>query len=80
MNNATDLSPSQIAHSDRQEQAGYFLQFKDNGECIFLTYSDSSYSCSVYHARPSICRSYPKGKSQLTTCRENLIKLDKITF
>ena len=74
----TQLPLSQIANSDRADKPGYFLQFKENGECIFLTSSNNNYYCSVYQARPSLCRSYPKEESQFKVCNENIIKMDLI--
>ncbi len=38
---------------------GYFLQFQENGDCFFLNENNDSYSCSVYEARPEICKNYP---------------------
>ena len=71
----TDLSLDQIGYSDRQDKPGYFLQFKETGECIFLTSSEDNFYCSVYQARPALCRSYPKEESQYKVCGENIIKL-----
>ena len=49
----------------------YFLQFKDNGDCIFLNGQDNKYSCSVYEARSGICRTYPSTPIQKEACRAN---------
>nr|WP_281401848.1 YkgJ family cysteine cluster protein [Thalassotalea piscium] len=74
----TKLSLDQIGYSDQNEKPGYFLQFKDNGECKFLTSSNGNFYCSVYQARPALCRSYPKEESQYKVCSENIIKLGLI--
>jgi Fe-S-cluster containining protein len=48
-----------------------FINFQDNGDCIFLTMIDGAYSCSVYEARPATCRGYPSTDIQRETCRVN---------
>jgi len=50
---------------------GYFLDFKENGDCIFLNENNSEYSCGVYEARSMICRKYPAKKSQTDVCDSN---------
>lgn len=49
----------------------YFLDFKKNGECIFLNENNGDYSCNVYESRPAICRKYPGKKSQDEVCDSN---------
>lgn len=49
----------------------YFLKFKKNGYCYFLNNNNGTYSCSVYEARPSICRNYPSNSSQNKACDAN---------
>ena len=49
----------------------YFLQFKDNGDCIFLTEKDHRYSCSVYEARSRVCQAYPSTPAQIEACNAN---------
>lgn len=41
---------------------GYFLKFQKNGDCVFLTETNGSYSCSVYETRPEICKNYPENE------------------
>jgi Fe-S-cluster containining protein len=49
----------------------YFLKFKKNGVCYFLNTNNGNYSCSVYEARPGICRNYPSNSSQNKACDAN---------
>lgn len=50
---------------------GYFLKFKENGNCFFLDEQNGNYSCVVYEARSKICRNYPSNPSQNETCDRN---------
>jgi hypothetical protein len=47
---------------------GYRLKTKENGDCIFLNNTDYGYACSVYEARPRICREYPSKNEQKEFC------------
>ena len=49
----------------------YFLQFKDNGDCVFLNEKNGRYSCGVYEARSGICRAYPATPIQNDACHAN---------
>ncbi|MBU0991038.1 MAG: YkgJ family cysteine cluster protein [Proteobacteria bacterium] len=49
----------------------YFLDFKENGDCIFLNEHNGDYSCGVYEARSAICRNYPSKKSENEVCDSN---------
>jgi len=49
----------------------YFLQFKENGDCLFLNENNGGYSCGVYEARSGICRNYPSKPSQNKVCDAN---------
>jgi len=49
----------------------YFLDFKENGDCIFLNEKNGEYSCGVYEARSVICRTYPAKKSETDVCDAN---------
>ena len=65
-----------LASGDFSNQKGraveeYFLDFKENGDCIFLNEKNSEYSCGVYEARSAICRKYPAKKSQNDVCDSN---------
>jgi Fe-S-cluster containining protein len=59
--------------ADRKDEAGeeYFLKFKENGDCFFLTENDGSYSCDIYEARSEICRNYPSNPEQDKVCYLN---------
>jgi uncharacterized protein len=50
---------------------GHFLQFRENGDCFFLNENDGGYSCSVYGARPEICRNYPSKPAHHERCNAN---------
>lgn len=50
---------------------GYFLQFKENGDCFFLKNNDGCYSCGAYEARPGICKNYPSERLQKKACGAN---------
>ncbi len=49
----------------------YFLKFTENGDCFFLKKKDGSYSCTVYEARPAICKNYPSRPRQKEACEAN---------
>ena len=58
---------------------GYFLQFKENGDCFFLNENNGIFSCDVYEARPAICKNYPSKPIQKDHCDTNREKfLNKI--
>lgn len=61
------------AFTNAKDEAGeeYFLDFKENGDCIFLNENNGYYSCGVYEARSAICRNYPAKKSQNEVCDSN---------
>lgn len=63
--------------TDRKDEAveEYFLTFNENGDCYFLKESGDGYSCGVYEARSSICRSYPSEPSQNRVCHANREKV-----
>jgi Fe-S-cluster containining protein len=46
----------------------YFLQFQENGDCFFLNENNGSFSCTVYEARPEICKNYPSKPTQIDFC------------
>jgi Fe-S-cluster containining protein len=50
---------------------GYFLTFKENGDCVFLNENNGNYCCSVYDARSAVCRNYPAKQSQHDFCNSN---------
>ncbi len=49
----------------------YFLQFQENGYCFFLNENNGCFSCSVYEARPKICKNYPSQPIQKDFCDAN---------
>jgi uncharacterized protein len=49
----------------------YFMQFKENGDCYFLTGRPGQYSCGVYAARSKVCRNYPSKPVQDEVCDAN---------
>jgi Fe-S-cluster containining protein len=50
---------------------GYLLQFKENGDCLFLNEINGSYSCDVYEVRPQTCKQYPSNPRQQEACTLN---------
>jgi Fe-S-cluster containining protein len=75
---ATGLLHDVFTNKKGNEPEEYFLQFKENGYCLFLAENNGSFSCSVYEARPAICQSYPSKLSQKELCDANMAKfLDK---
>lgn len=52
----------------------YFLQFQNNGSCIFLQEKNGGFACGVYHARPGICKKYPSRPIQESFCLKNCEK------
>ena len=51
------LKPERIAadYVTESEEEGHILRRRENGECVFL----DGNLCSVYDARPDVCRRYP---------------------
>jgi uncharacterized protein len=58
----------------------YYLDFKENGDCIFLNENNGEYYCGVYEARSAICRKYPAKKSQNEACDSNRNKIPRKVF
>lgn len=67
---ASGLDPDVFAHRKRADADGYFLKFKDNGDCYFLSDDEDDAGCSVYAARASVCRAYPSKPGQDERCAE----------
>jgi uncharacterized protein len=67
----TGLSPDVFANTKDEARGEYFMQFKENGDCVFLNEDDGRYSCSVYEARSGKCRNYPSTPSQIEVCNAN---------
>lgn len=57
-----------------------FLDFKENGDCIFLNENNGEHSCGVYGARPAICRKYPAKISQNEVCDSNRKRIPQKNF
>lgn len=70
----TGLSASDFSNRKCRAVEEYFLDFKENGDCIFLNENDGKYSCGVYEVRSVICRTYPVSKSQNDVCYLNRMK------
>ena len=66
----TGLNSEKFANNIDKAGKKRFMEFKEDGDCIFLKNIDGTYSCSVYEARPVICRSYPSTDIQKETCRK----------
>ena len=64
----TGLHFSEFTNAKGKVGEGYFLQFKENGDCFFLNENKSGYSCGVYAARPGICKRYPSKPREKETC------------
>jgi uncharacterized protein len=68
--------PSDLFSIQKGEAGGeYFLQFKENGDCIFLNENNGDYSCRVYKARSEICKNYPSKPKQNEVCDSNREKI-----
>ena len=65
---ATGLRADLFTDSQGNEPARHFLRMKRNGDCVFLEVTAGTHSCSVYAARPAICREYPATHPQKTAC------------
>ena len=73
----TGLSFDLFTNPKRKVIEEYFLQFKENGHCVFLEKSNDKYSCSVYESRPAICRKFPSKPIQKEACYEYVEKIRK---
>jgi Fe-S-cluster containining protein len=67
----TGFSVDVFTNQKGEAVEGYFLKFKENGDCFFLDENDGDYSCGVYEARSAICRDYPSKPSQNEVCAAN---------
>lgn len=59
-----------FTHVSDEATGERFLQFQENGHCIFHRLQDGRYLCSVYEARSALCRGYPTSEAQHQTCRK----------
>ncbi len=64
----TGLHSDLFTNGKGKEIEEYFLQFKKNGHCHFLNEINGGFSCSVYAARPGICKTYPSRPTQQNLC------------
>ncbi|BBO84454.1 hypothetical protein DSCO28_50200 [Desulfosarcina ovata subsp. sediminis] len=68
--------PMEVFTNPQDASAGtYFLQFKENGDCFFLSEENGLYFCRVYKIRPDICRTYPAKPVQQVYCSINSSKI-----
>ena len=67
----TGLSLDVFTNSKGKAVEEYFLQFREDGDCVFLNAANGRYSCSVYEARSGSCRNYPSTPSQDEHCNAN---------
>ena len=67
----TGLPSGDFSNQKGRAVEEYFLDFKENGDCIFLNEKNGEYSCGVYEARSVICRMYPAKKSETDVCDAN---------
>lgn len=66
------------AFTNKKSVDEYFLDFKDNGDCIFLNGDSGDYSCGVYVARSAICRNYPQIDPQNDACYAHRKRISNI--
>ena len=64
----TKLPSGLFANRKGEDGEGYFLRFKENGDCFFLNEKNGDYSCGIYEARSIICRNYPSKPSNTKFC------------
>jgi Fe-S-cluster containining protein len=64
----TGLEEAAFSESDRSAKPEKFLKFQKSGSCVFLKEEAGKYACSVYEARPGVCRSYPFTPTQEKVC------------
>ncbi len=76
----TGLHFGTFINSKSKADEKYFLQFKENGYCFFLNENNGSYSCSIYEARPEICKNYPSNPRQQEVCNSNRGKFMSNSF
>lgn len=67
----TGLAPDAFTHHGEHGDEKCFMQFKENGDCTFLSTIDGNNACRIYEARTTICRAYPSTTIQHRTCRHN---------
>ena len=65
---ATGLRWDVFANPKGPDVGEYFMGFQENGDCFFLRENNGKYTCSVYEARPGVCRNYPWNPKQEEHC------------
>ncbi len=70
----TGLPLDEFTSSKGKDVEEYFLQLKENGYCLFLKEDKNSFYCSVYEARPELCRIYPAKPAEIDVCNKYLKK------
>jgi len=71
---STGLCRNVFTNQKGKDIEEYFLQFKQNGYCVFLNGSNGMFSCSIYEARPEICKNYPSKPGQKDLCASHIQK------
>ncbi len=64
----TGLAPDEFTYPKGDPPESHFLQFRANGDCIFLDSRGGGLGCTVYSARGQVCRDYPGNYHQLNAC------------
>lgn len=67
----TELPSDLFASQKGESGEGYFMQFKENGNCFFLNENNGDYSCGIYESRSRICRNYPSKLIENEVCDSN---------
>ena len=70
----TGLDSEAFTNGNGKAVEEYFLKFQANGDCVFLKNEGGHYACSVYEARPDLCRSYPSSAVQIKFCDATWLK------
>jgi Fe-S-cluster containining protein len=65
---ASGLDADVFSDGKGKDPEEHFLRFAKNGSCVFLDATSGRHSCSVYAARPAICREYPSTHIQQVVC------------
>jgi Fe-S-cluster containining protein len=68
LEDATGLHPDVFTDTKRTDPVERFLHFEENGDCVFLDAAPGMHACSVYAARPAVCRDYPGTAPQTDAC------------
>ena len=72
---ATGMQSDVFTNRKGENFEEYFMQFQNNGYCIFLNENNGGFSCDVYEARPRICKNFPSESTQQDVCDANSKRL-----